>query len=179
MDHNTSGLVHSTVVANRFWDLAASQSSFLTQMQLQKLVYFAHGWHLAIYDFALTTDKPEAWDYGPLYKELWFATRKYGNSFVIEKVKKSDLLAISPQYINDISSDSDGYCHAILNIENEKLIQKVFEVYGKLKAFQLSALTHQRGTPWHTIFVDQELKKTIIPQQLIKAHFASIAGEEQ
>ena len=175
MYNQVSEFIHSTGVANRFFDLAASQTRYLTQMQLQKLVYFSHGWHLTIYDTGLTIDEPEAWDYGPLYGDLWIATRKYGNSPVIEKIRKRDLPPSVTQLTEGDSSSNHEFCHASLNINQQQLVQRVFEIYGNLGAFDLSALTHQYGTPWYKVYVEREQRRSRIPQDLIKEHFTSIA----
>ena len=37
----------------------------ITQMKLHKLVYFAHGWHLALKGEPLIDETLQAWDYGP------------------------------------------------------------------------------------------------------------------
>ena len=63
----------SAEIANEFIRRAAAEKRALTQMQLQKLVYIAHGWNLAINGEKLTHDDPQAWDYGPVYRDLWEA----------------------------------------------------------------------------------------------------------
>ena len=78
---------HSAALANEFIDRANSCGKQLTQMQLQKLVYIAHGWNLAINGSPLTEDTPQAWDYGPVYRDLWLALRSFGKSAVNEKIK--------------------------------------------------------------------------------------------
>jgi uncharacterized phage-associated protein len=47
------------------------------QMQLQELVYIAHGWCLAISGEPLTGERPEAMPYGPEYRRLANALARY------------------------------------------------------------------------------------------------------
>ncbi|HEY1718789.1 MAG TPA: type II toxin-antitoxin system antitoxin SocA domain-containing protein, partial [Verrucomicrobiae bacterium] len=57
----------SIAVANRFIELAQKSDSKLTLMKLLKIVYFAHGWHLALRDKSpLIDDTVEAWKFGPV-----------------------------------------------------------------------------------------------------------------
>ena len=160
---------HETAVANEFLDLAAKSGKSLTQMQLQKLVYIAHGWSLAINNEPLTVDQPQAWDYGPVYPELWEALRKYGKSIVSDKIKVGDF------GFGIFSEKSDDYVTANLTDKQSELISKVYDVYGGFHAFQLSTMTHQEGTPWHKIFVEECIKRGTILNDLIKEYFVDLA----
>ncbi|MDD9841649.1 MAG: DUF4065 domain-containing protein [Alphaproteobacteria bacterium] len=163
--------IHSTAVANRFLEHAEKAERKLTQMQLQKLVYIAHGWNLAINDRALTEDHPIAWDYGPVYRALWKALRRYGSSPVTEKVKIGDFdTSATGRRANEISTGS-------LEKPETAVVNKVFEVYGKYEAFQLSAITHAEGTPWDEVFVKNGGKDSVIPNKLIKDHFYELAEQ--
>ncbi|MDD9798673.1 MAG: DUF4065 domain-containing protein [Alphaproteobacteria bacterium] len=163
--------IHSTAVANRFLEHAENAERKLTQMQLQKLVYIAHGWNLAINDRALTEDHPIAWDYGPVYYDLWKALRRYGVSPVTEKVKIGDFDAgATGRRTNQISTGS-------FDKDETALVDKTFEVYGKYEAFKLSAITHAEGTPWDEVFIKNEGKKSVIPNKLIKEYFYELAGQ--
>ncbi|WP_416366578.1 Panacea domain-containing protein [Sphingomonas aurantiaca] len=62
----------------------------LTQMQLQKLVFFAHGWTLAETGYALTEDDPEAWVYGPVYRDLYDHTKYFGSGPIGRKITPDD-----------------------------------------------------------------------------------------
>jgi uncharacterized phage-associated protein len=69
-------MTHNPIaIANYFIELA----KFITPMKLQKLVYFAHGWCLALADKPLINEKIEAWQYGPVVSSLYREFKKYGN----------------------------------------------------------------------------------------------------
>ena len=67
-------------VANEFLKLAQNENATLTQMKLQKLVYIAHGFNLALVDSALLEDKIQAWQYGPVIPSLYGEFKSFGNS---------------------------------------------------------------------------------------------------
>ncbi len=43
----------------------------ITQLKLQKLMYIAQGIHLALYDAPLFKEEIEAWQHGPVVRELY------------------------------------------------------------------------------------------------------------
>ncbi len=55
-------------VANWFIERAAQEGEYLTQLKLQKLVYMAHGWNLALLGKPLISENIEAWKWGPVIR---------------------------------------------------------------------------------------------------------------
>jgi len=43
----------------------------LSGKKLQKLVYYCEAWHSTALDRPLTTEVPQAWDHGPVFRSLW------------------------------------------------------------------------------------------------------------
>ena len=73
----------ATTIANEFLRLANAQGNSVTHMKLQKLVYLAHGWHLALCDGAtLINEQIEAWDHGPVIRALYAAFASYGRHII-------------------------------------------------------------------------------------------------
>lgn len=159
----------SPEIANEFIRLAKADKYSLTQMQLQKLVYIAHGWNLAINGGPLTHDAPQAWEYGPVYPELWQALRSYGKAPVTREIANGEY---SP---GRFSEDLGETANATLSQDEKQVIERVYRDYGKFHAFQLSALTHSDGTPWTEIYDNGNGKFDEIPSQLIRAHFVNLA----
>lgn len=144
-----------------------------TQMQLQKLVYIAHGWNLAINGTPLTHDSPQAWDYGPVYKSLWAALRQYGRNPVSREILNEDY------DIGAFADDPTAPAVAKLSEKERSVVERVLRDYGQFHAFKLSALTHQPGTPWSSVFKEGEGKFNDISPEMIRQHFVELATNGQ
>ena len=70
---------HSRAVANYFLEVAKISRKTLDPMQVQKLVYFGHGWHFAYTNNSLIDERFEAWDYGPVVPTLYHSFKKWGS----------------------------------------------------------------------------------------------------
>lgn len=150
-------------VANSFLDIAESQNKKLTLMKLQKLVYFAHGWHLAIADKPLIDERVEAWKYGPVIPSIYHEFKAFGNTPITLRATHFD-----PENLRLIEATipkEDNF--------TESLINKIWVVYGKLSAIQLSNMTHLPDTPWTKTWGDGAPKGTDMDDNLIKEYFSS------
>ena len=173
---------NSLSVANYFLDHAKQRGEGLTPMKLQKLVYYAHGWHLALKNEPLIDEQVEAWAYGPVIRSLYREFRRFGNKAITSKalrfrrVKDLDGRVLTESFTPIVSKeDPDGkFTVALLN--------KVWDVYGKYSAVQLSNKTHEDGTPWKQVFDlnGGELpKRTDIPSEIIKTYFFDLSQSGQ
>ncbi len=159
----------SSEIANEFIRLARKDGTPLTQMQVQKLVFFAHGWCLAITGEPLTHDDPKAFDYGPVYEDLWKALTHYGREPIKKYIKNRDFV---PGVFEDNEDDS---AFADLSPDELNIIKRVYRDYGKFKAFKLSAITHEEGSPWDEVYNDGEGKFDEIPDEVIRKYFVKLA----
>jgi uncharacterized phage-associated protein len=97
----------------------------ITHLKLQKLVYYAQAWHLALRDTPLFKDRIEAWVHGPVCPTLYQDFRGYGYHDINENVEVVDLD----------------------NSETEEILDAVWEAYGSFDGKYLEELTHQEQ-PW-------------------------------
>lgn len=134
----------SLAIANEFLERARKDGQSLTQMHVQKLVYLAHGWNLAVNGWPLTEDRFEAWDYGPVIRKLYDALRRHGARPIDRLVRWGD--------DTDFGSDDGGVARAALDREERGVIDKVWQTYGRYPAFRLSALTHADKSPWADVY---------------------------
>ena len=59
------------LIASKFIQLGIDQGRPITPMKLQKMLYLAHGIHLAAYDRPLLKEPIEAWSYGPIIPDVY------------------------------------------------------------------------------------------------------------
>jgi uncharacterized phage-associated protein len=65
-------------IANAFLDRAKKDGKPLTNMKLQKLLYFAQGHSYGLRDKRLIEDDCQAWQYGPVYPSVYRAFSCFG-----------------------------------------------------------------------------------------------------
>jgi len=143
-------------IANRMLDYAEQQGLHLTVMHLLKLVYLAHGWWLTFSNGSpLTTAKPEAWRYGPVYRDVYNAFIRYGRGPVIGRAVDG---ATGYEYREDMSE------------EVEHLLEHIVSSYGKHYAFTLSKSTNKPAGPW-SVTVEKRGYYAPIEHDMIRKHF--------
>lgn len=134
-----------------------------TPMQLQKLVYIAHGWNLVANDGQELVSEPvEAWDYGPVYPVLYSHLANWGADQVRKPIKSYARDWVGREIDPDLDPDE------------AEVLEAVYEGYAKLNGLQLSNLTHQPGTPWSDTY-EQGVRHKRIPNELIRRHFDELA----
>ena len=146
----------SRSIANRILEIARTKGLPLTIMQLQKLVYYAHGWWLSYSEGQpLTSDYPKAWKYGPVYDAIYDAFRGSGSQPILG-------YAVDEQTGLKIASDLTPAVNA--------MVERVVDAYGRLHAFQLSDMTHTTNPPW-TVASKQYGHYAPISNELIRENF--------
>lgn len=148
-----SNPVSAIAVAQVFLDLASGCGKRLSNMQLQKLVYFAHGIHLAVFDTPLIDDPVKAWDFGPVIPNLYEKLRIFGRGFV-----NSDLAPETRDHIDPQGNEA-------------KAISSVWNTYKDYDAWQLSAITHIANSPWDKIWKQNNNHYGLIPNHLIADYY--------
>lgn len=160
-------------IANAFIRLARQEGRTLTNMQLQKLPYIAHGWGLVIVGGNLIDDVPQAWPYGPVYPHLYESLKRYGSGKVSDLIHQDDA---SP--FRESDEDRGEVIEAALTPEETKLIQSVWDAYKTYTGQRLSALTHQPDSPW-TITTRDKQPYAEIDNDLIREHFQKLAEQRR
>jgi uncharacterized phage-associated protein len=158
-------------VANYFLDLAKAEGMTLSHMQLQKLVYIAHGWHLAVTGEPLITDVVEAWQFGPVIRSIYQDLKHFGHEPISGRLKDP--------IFNPATGDFD-VAVADFPPDTRDVVDKVWQAYKKFSALQLSAMTHQPDTPWHDVAggmraSEVKSKYLTISDDAIRTHYLTLA----
>lgn len=117
----------------------------LTNLKLQKLLYYQQGFHLAFFGTPLFEEPVESWMYGPVVPSVYDEYSKYGSAS----------LPVTTQAIT-------------LTDDEEKLFNEVFDAYREFSAIGLMNKTHSER-PW--IEAVPHDRGTVITQDSMKAYF--------
>ena len=109
-------------IANYFLFKAEQEDQeLLSNMKLQKLIYYAQGLHLAIGEGPLFNSPIEAWTYGPVVPEIYHKYKEYGRG--------------------GIPTD-EGFDPSVIDADTRDFLDEVFDVFGQFSAFRLMDLSH-------------------------------------
>lgn len=117
----------------------------LTNLKLQKLLYYQQGFHLAFFGTPLFEESVESWMYGPVVPSVYDEYSKYGAAS----------LPVTTQAIT-------------LTDDEERLFNEVFDAYREFSAIGLMNKTHSER-PW--IEAVPHDRGTVITQDSMKAYF--------
>jgi uncharacterized phage-associated protein len=157
----------SRAVANFLLDMAQQRNLRLTQLQLYKIIYFAHGWYLAYTAKPLITHDFEAWRYGPVVKVLRDEFGQYADRPIACRAQRLD-----------IYSRTRTVVEPNLAPEDKDFVTKTFEAYHVHDAWRLSEMTHEIGSPWDLLWNSSEPIGRLglrLKNSEIKSHFDQLA----
>ncbi len=121
-------------VANYFLAQQSEDAGdLISNLKLQKLVYYAQGCHLALFNAPLFQEPLEAWLHGPVVPELYHLYKQYGAGAIPLPV---------------------GMDFSVFSAETQELLDEVYSVYGQFSAWKLREMTHNEP-PWKDAAPDQ------------------------
>ena len=145
-------------VANFFITLCShNPENDLTNLKLNKLVYYAQAWYLVKTGKPLFPEQIEAWDFGPVVNSVYSSFESVGSYEILRDTYGS----FSEEDIPDDALD---------------ILMDVYFNYGKYAASYLVTLTHVKGGPWDAVYKDGE-KHIPIPNDSIKEYFEAHMDE--
>ena len=148
-------MARTSDVAKYFLILAASgeedAGEAMTHLKLQKLVYYAQGFHLALFQGRPLFNEPiQAWRHGPVINAMW---NQYGQS-------GSNPIPPDPGFDPDV----------VLTGEQKLLLNEVWNAYGQFSAWKLRDMTHNEP-PWEAAYAQGQ--NTVITQESLQEYFST------
>ena len=107
----------------------------ISNLKLQKLLYYCQGLHLAMYGESLFSEKIYAWNYGPVVPEVYSKYKNFGAKGI------------------DTPDEVDT---SVFNKDQAELMNDVFTLFGQFSALKLMEMTHEE-TPWKTTQQNDEI----------------------
>lgn len=107
----------------------------ISNLKLQKLLYYMQGFHLAWFGTPLFGERMEAWTYGPVVP------------VVFQEFKRYKQRAINPERYSDT---------LVLLGEEQQLFDRVYSEYNRFSAVTLMNMTHTEG-PWKNHGIGDEI----------------------
>lgn len=128
-------------LANWVLDEGDRRSVLLSNLAVNKIVYFLVE-NALVHQGQLVTDaKIEAWEHGPVFRELYHSFKQFGDRPIEGRAKRFD-----------VASKSMVVASCELNAEDELFFQSVLREYMGLSASHLRALSHRENGPWDRVW---------------------------
>lgn len=136
-------------IANYLIYLMSSSCDDLSNMKLNKLLYYAQGHCLQKTGVVMFSDPIEAWEHGPIVTSVYHKYKSYGDSH------------ISEFNTDDLNKLPDEYKDILLDVAR---------TYGRYTAAALRNMTHVPKSPWSQVY-KPNVQHVVISVPLITDYF--------
>lgn len=123
--------VNAQNVAELFLSWANKDGELITNLKMQKLLYYAQAWHLVNFDKRLFEDPIEAWDLGPVIPQVYRSFKKFRHGPIEHKENGNEEGSFSEKQLS--------------------YLREFYNTYIGFKAHELVNMTHNEQ-PWNTAF---------------------------
>lgn len=143
-------------VANCVLKQARDRGIEITNLKLQKLVYFVQGFALAQLEHPLFQEEIQAWTYGPVIPKLYRLLKRYGSAPITGVLAAND--------------NMDGDKEAC------SVVRSVLDKLGNLTSTQLVRLSHMEHSPWDA--AQRDTKYSRIPLWQMAIYFKDMLSPQ-
>jgi uncharacterized phage-associated protein len=167
------GPYDARAISNLLLDMAGTGGLSVSNLALQKLLYFAHARHLIEAKQPLVTGYFEAWRYGPVHPAAYQAFKAAGDAPITFRAVRRDPL-----------TGQESRLEAPQDAHVLQLIRWVTASYGPLTPGRLVEISHAKGAPWDfvvnqartTMAFGLRISDTVITERF-KFHKISVGAE--
>lgn len=147
-------------VADFFIALSNVTGNLISNLKLQKLVYYADAWHLANYGRPLVEEDFQAWVHGPVIPAL-YGEYKHHSWQPIERP--------------DLNEDTYNVIRNMFEEQSLLLMDTIVDSYFGHTAFELEKMTHNEK-PWKIAregLPDDEPSSNVITKDSMREYYSS------
>jgi uncharacterized phage-associated protein len=119
----------------------------VTNLKLQKLLYFVQGVHLFMHEKVAFLDEIIAWQYGPVVKDVYYEYSIYGANDIIPIDKNEKI---------------------ILSMRLKKLVSFVLDDLLRYSDIALVKETKKEGSPWSQVSLNEVIDEKDIYEYFLK-----------
>lgn len=127
----------------------------LSNLKLQKLLYFIQAYFLLTFNHPCFRENIEAWDFGPVVPEAYHTYKIYGAHSI-------------PYVFYDPYHDGED----VISEDDKRSIECVLDRFARYTSTELVAATH-RQAPWKNVYNPYE-RHIIISNESIKTYFEGL-----
>lgn len=124
-------------IANWFIDKANGKKISVSNMSLNKLVYFSYEQAILVLGRILTEARPQAWQHGPVFREIYHASKENVAEPISKRIQKFD-----PRTRGLID------CEDAFPLEVTDLLEQVWNKFGAKSGSDLRNISHDIDGPW-------------------------------
>jgi uncharacterized phage-associated protein len=139
-------------IAKWFIAWAVAVEDELSNLKLQKMLYYAQGHYLAEHHQPLFSDKIQAWSHGPVVPAVYHEFKDCGSSTIA-------------------LDDDDPFAWDDVDPATTDFLSRVWNTYGGYSAGRLRNMTHEEP-PWRNHWIEG-VHGVCIPQLEIEEFFVS------
>lgn len=144
-------------LAHYFISLSNETGNLISNLKLQKLLFYAQAWHLAYFEDRLIDGNFQAWVHGPVLPESYREFKEFG-------WKPIQREGLGQEFI-------DHFCLNIIEPKQCEILNDVVDEYFGLTAYELERLTHSED-PWiiarEDLSIDEPSESVISDASLIE-----------
>lgn len=142
-------------IARWFVAWAEAEEDEVSNLKLQKLLYYAQGHHLARYGRPLFREQVQAWSHGPVVPEAYRAFKRFG---------------AAPLEL----TESDNFSWDDVDADTAQFLGEVWNTYGGYSAGRLRNMTHDES-PWRDNWRGDDDRGAVISVGDMQAYFRQVA----
>ena len=128
-------------IANYFILKGIEEQDPVTPLKLLSMVYISNGLYLGVFKKSLVDDLAEAWEDGPVYKDLYHEIKYFAGEGITMSFPRKDY-----EHARIIEGDDKFAC---------EILKSVWEGYKEFDGGQLTYLLRREGSPWYKVWYEQ------------------------